>query len=539
MALSLTATQQSLHQLFETSDQYVIPDFQRPYTWEYDEAYQLYTDLTSAFHRNGEDYFLGSILLARGKDNPKQPIIIDGQQRLVTLWIIMKVLSIMYPDYVTFPDMLQVNMSLRENKKESKILSGVQEVEDQNAIRDILKADYETFERELIRNKKEHKDDLFDTKLGKNALELFRWFNDYKNRDAKELEDFCDYFLEHVFMLPIELTGETIKDATDRTLTIFETLNNRGKELDDAYIFKARLYSMAKNIGAESQFMEEWTIINETCTTLNIKLDELFRYYSHIIRSEEGITTSEVGLREFFTGGENTPLLSRGVKKVMEDLNKIMEILLYVERIRKENSFNTRWFQIIDAYTNTYPRYAIVVFLYYRGLESPDFPKFMQDLIRLCYLYGSSASVKFPIYTLIRNIYAHGQMDLFWSYENHFHSMISNPRRLRKGLLLLLLYQQVDDKICLSYYTKKLYSYHELTQILQEDEKPKIVENSLENNYIVGPMQKIGTTESARYDAADIQIAGFKDIQQLEQQRELNQIILTNFFFSTPVMESM
>ena len=85
MALSLSASQQSIQQLFETSEQYVIPDFQRPYLWEYDESSQLYTDLTSAFHRNREEYFLGSVLLARDKATGKLEGIDCMGQNKVTL----------------------------------------------------------------------------------------------------------------------------------------------------------------------------------------------------------------------------------------------------------------------------------------------------------------------------------------------------------------------------------------------------------------------------------------------------------------------
>lgn len=532
MALSLSASQQSIQQLFETSEQYVIPDFQRPYLWEYDECFQLYTDLTSAFHRNREEYFLGSVLLARGKDNNKQPIIIDGQQRIVTIWIIMKVLSEMYPDYVTFPKLLKVNLSLRENKMEPKILSNVQEVEDWKEINFILDLSFDMLLDAVYSESGEVYDRLQSTKIGTSVLMFFLWFNDYRMRDVKELEDFCDYLLECVFMLPIELKEDTAIEAQDRTLTIFETLNNRGRELDDAYIFKARLYSMAKNMGKAEEFSNEWSSINDSCKLLHIKLDELFRYYSHIIRAEKGITTSEVRLREFFTGSENTPLLTKGVDVVMSDLNKIIDILFYLEQLRRENSFNTRWLQILDAYSNVYPKYALVVYLYFRGMNDVRLAQFMQDLIKLCYLYGSSSSVKFQIYTLIKNIYTEGPTDLYLTYEGHFSSIVSVPRRLRNGLLLLLLYLQFPDKILLSYTIKRHYNYATLEKMLPPDMKPKNVESGLENNYIKGRMVPIGKESPYPLYAEDLQPSEFTNAEELARQQDYNQTILADFFFS-------
>lgn len=532
MGLSLSASQQSIQQLFETSEQYVIPDFQRPYLWEEDECFQLYTDLTSAFHRKREEYFLGSVLLARGKDNSKQPIIIDGQQRIVTIWIIMKVLSTMFPDYATFPKLLQVNLSLRENKMEPKILSKVQEVNDMEEIEYILNLHLDELLEAVCTNKGNVYTRLQSKKIGRSVLLFFQWFNDYRTNDAKELEDFCDYLLVRVFMLPIELKEETAIDAQNRTLTIFETLNNRGRDLEDAYIFKARLYSMAKNMGKAEEFSNEWSSINNSCKLLNIKLDDLFRYYSHIIRAEKGITTSEVRLREFFTGSENTPLLTKGVDVVMADLNKIIDILLYIEQLRRENSYNTRWLQILDAYSIAYPKYALVVYLYYRGFDDARFSQFMQDLIKLCYLFGSSSSIKFQIYALIKNIYTNGPTDLYLAYENRFPTVVSVPRRLRNGLLLLLLYLQFPDKILLSYSVKRYYNFSTLEKMIPSAMKPKYVESGLENSYIKGRMVTIGKESPYPLYAEDLQPSVFTNAEELERQQDYNQTILADYFFN-------
>lgn len=56
MALSLRAEQKSINDIFSNGeDVYVIPEYQRPYSWTKETCYQLYTDITSSF-LNGEDY---------------------------------------------------------------------------------------------------------------------------------------------------------------------------------------------------------------------------------------------------------------------------------------------------------------------------------------------------------------------------------------------------------------------------------------------------------------------------------------------------
>lgn len=49
MPLSLSAEQKELLKIFKIEEQYVIPSYQRPYSWEYDHCFQLYNDLQEAY----------------------------------------------------------------------------------------------------------------------------------------------------------------------------------------------------------------------------------------------------------------------------------------------------------------------------------------------------------------------------------------------------------------------------------------------------------------------------------------------------------
>ena len=192
----------------------------------------------------------------------------------------------------------------------------------------------------------------------------------------------------------------------------------------------------------------------------------------------------------------------------------------------------TRLLQILDAYYNGYPKYALVVYLYYRGMDDIHLPQFMQDLIKLCYLYGSSSSIKFQIYTLIKNIYTNGPTDLYLAHEGHFPSVVSVPRRLRNGLLLLLFYLQFPDKILLTYTVKRHYNYATLEKMLPSDMKPKNVESGLENSYIKGRVVTIGHDSPYPLYAEDLQPAEFSNAEELVRQQDYYQTILADYFFS-------
>ena len=67
-----------------------IPDYQRPYTWKKSTADTLFNDIYSAMKENKE-YRLGSLILHRDENGFYN--IVDGQQRLITISLILKALD--------------------------------------------------------------------------------------------------------------------------------------------------------------------------------------------------------------------------------------------------------------------------------------------------------------------------------------------------------------------------------------------------------------------------------------------------------------
>jgi len=106
MGLSLTAEQRALLNIFKTEDQYVIPAYQRPYSWGYDHCFQLYNDIMASYE-SSEEYFIGNIIIARSDIAIDTVEIIDGQQRLTTLLLLIKVLYIFKPELKVLGQILE------------------------------------------------------------------------------------------------------------------------------------------------------------------------------------------------------------------------------------------------------------------------------------------------------------------------------------------------------------------------------------------------------------------------------------------------
>lgn len=68
-----------------------IPVYQRPYTWETLTAYTLFNDIYRAYKANQKEYRIGTIIIHL--DDKNKYNIVDGQQRLITLSLIIYILD--------------------------------------------------------------------------------------------------------------------------------------------------------------------------------------------------------------------------------------------------------------------------------------------------------------------------------------------------------------------------------------------------------------------------------------------------------------
>lgn len=107
----LEAREVPLNKVFCGDYDFHIPEYQRPYAWQVEQAGQLLEDLVEAMERGGDEpYFLGSIVLVKSP-NAARAEVIDGQQRLTTLTILLAVLR----DSTTNPELAkQIDAMLQE-----------------------------------------------------------------------------------------------------------------------------------------------------------------------------------------------------------------------------------------------------------------------------------------------------------------------------------------------------------------------------------------------------------------------------------------
>ena len=414
MGLSLSAEQKDLLSIFNVQQQYIIPSYQRAYSWEYDECYQLYNDIMEAF-KEKQDYFIGNLVIAKSNEDKTKLEVIDGQQRLSTLLIFLKVLHGFAPSLDILKDCF-TKKDIYTKEEINRIKSEVFEVSDEIEFEKVLSFTLDDFEKKLTEFKDKKGNFLiknFQNRFERNALFFFSWIKYYKENND-DLDRFIKFLLENTYLLPIELSGNTFEEARTKALKIFETLNNRGKSLDDADIFKGKLFEKATKNQDSAFFIEQWKDLRNRCELSNIKIDDLFRFYSHVIRGREQKTTAEINIRDFFTKMDYSPFETKNYNEVLDELFRVMTVIEFMRKEKNRNTELSKWLQLIEIYTNQYPKMALIVYLFVNGFENiNEIIIFLKKLVRFTYYIGSTSTIKFKIFNIIRDVSIHKTIDDF------------------------------------------------------------------------------------------------------------------------------
>lgn len=177
---------------------YTIPLYQRDYAWEEKQIVQLIEDINDV--TIGENYYIGSLIVAK---HDKSYEVVDGQQRLTTLFLLLSYLELNdgHEDALTFSCRDKSNYTLRHIQP---ILADERD-----------KYDADHLQQNII-----------------SGLNIIR-----QNIDNFSQEEILDFIkkLEHVVIYRIE-----VPDHTDLN-HYFEIMNTRGEQLEQSDVLKARL----------------------------------------------------------------------------------------------------------------------------------------------------------------------------------------------------------------------------------------------------------------------------------------------------------
>ncbi|MBB5353824.1 hypothetical protein HNR46_004088 [Haloferula luteola] len=235
----LTNTASPSDVLFRPGTCYRIPIFQRPYSWGEPEVRRLVNDLLAAyFGRNGrvrrEPMFIGTIQLMTAVD-PKVPgfstrhDIIDGQQRITTMILVLRVLESMAPGSGVWT-------ALDYRRRLMTTVSGtIQQAYLEEALEEADAAVPESSELNAYRR---------NLQL---ITELLREDEQFGDAPGDAL-GFADYLVSRVYFVIIETRAQLSK-----TLQIFDAINTSGMDLNGGDVFKIRYFEFLRERKGEPE----------------------------------------------------------------------------------------------------------------------------------------------------------------------------------------------------------------------------------------------------------------------------------------------
>jgi hypothetical protein len=409
------------------AEKYVIPDFQRPYSWEDDQCDKLWEDITNFYnekHGNDDKYFLGNLVIHQQGNSFA---VIDGQQRLTTLLLLIK----------AFHQKAGVVKALEECFKVKDPLT--------SELTDELRIDSRVIEKDkihlldIILSNGLNTDDKVRLKANYVSLgnKITEWWNSVY-QDTDSLNNFILTLLDQVVLLPIHCGSE------DDALVIFETINNRGMSLTDADIFKAKLHKASNS--ERDIFIKSWNALENH--------EWLFRIYMHVLRAKLKDTSKEPGLRSYFSKENRL----KEWKPVIDSLSLIHEVNM---NWQASDKVEILW-SILSTYTNYYWNFPLHVYLHKYGAitengfvldgdAANDFEMLLETTFKYFFLKGvvhnSVNAVKDTAFKVCAAIEANG--DFISEYKDNigddyqeFERKIKNKQygRYLNGLVLISAY---------------------------------------------------------------------------------------------------
>lgn len=219
---------------------YCIPDYQRAYVWDTDQVRDLLDDTISAYRENKEaQYFLGSMVLKINEKSENNVSyteyeLLDGQQRITTVFLILACMRDMLTDYPQYQNSLagfvyQAEDAILQQPERMRIIFNIRS-DVRDFVNEHIKPLHGTCDSALLKDKMQAKDVNISIRNMANAMLVA---HEFLEENKSDIIGYLSYFLNKVLM--IYVATEELQDA----FQLFTVLNNRGVKLSSSDILKA------------------------------------------------------------------------------------------------------------------------------------------------------------------------------------------------------------------------------------------------------------------------------------------------------------
>jgi uncharacterized protein with ParB-like and HNH nuclease domain len=324
--------------------EFVIPVYQRNYSWEIEQCEKLLDDIRKLYEDERKGHFLGSIV-AKSEMDVKRNIkytIIDGQQRLTSIFLMIKAFLRVYGEKLEILDKF-VKRDLEETLADPR--------NKDNKLRLYpVKNDSSVFEK-IMFDKNIEMDK--ESRMAINFQYFVKYFQDFSKLDIIEY---------YAALQKLDIVFMSLEEYDDAQI-IFESINSTGLNLTQTDLIRNFLL-MAENSETQKKFENYWDKFEKI---LGIEeLNEFFKYFttykSTVFTKEENIYNS---YKEYFYDCEYITK-----EEAFKELEEYIEIYLRIikpyseTRIFYEKEINFYLYEILEMKNNTVRPALFYVFDY-------------------------------------------------------------------------------------------------------------------------------------------------------------------------------
>lgn len=370
----------TVERFFRTTTKKVVPDYQRPYSWEDKNIKALLQDVKKVSEGKHESWFLGPLFTTKETPNSDLSSLLDGQQRITTIQIILREASVFSKTIVgldlkeDFPKVHRGLKSVIEN-----CCACIREIDDEtvypkfeteSTIKNLFHDYIERFEH--VGSLKDYKENVayFEEKVAEEskkgsktannlsvARKIIRKFFEDEfdvspiNKGIEEFVGFMRSLLNKCWIIEVPLAKD------DVSTKIFESLNNRGKSLTLTDKLRYKCLINCESEATKETIKIEWKKIYrglDLCQPKFLKNDEdFFKIFFNAINAKSISDNDEIieVFESKYINPENeqieglgekikTPPDSRIVKFIKECL-KLLDFYenILINNLNENNSF--------------------------------------------------------------------------------------------------------------------------------------------------------------------------------------------------------
>lgn len=236
----------------DQNDQFVIPIYQRLYSWGKEQCKQLWDDIIKVGGNDKMDgHFIGSILYVR-ITHSNNALIIDGQQRLTTITLLLTALRNHWSDKrKEIEDHYLINSNKDGDKKFRLILS---------------EFDKDTLLYLIDKNKRK------PSEPSSKIVENFKLFEKWVSNTNK---------LETIFkgLEKLMIVGIGLKKGKDDPQLVFESINSKGIELTQTDLIRNYIVMETEIEKQEGFYNKYWRAMEEDFKQNKKWFDRFVRHY--------------------------------------------------------------------------------------------------------------------------------------------------------------------------------------------------------------------------------------------------------------------